>query len=56
MIANGSSFVFGKNNNSGWKFIENSLSGDNPESAFNLVGNIEQAIEKGERLMREAKA
>ena len=27
-----------------------------PESAFNLVGNIEQAIEKGERLMREAKA
>ncbi len=27
-----------------------------PESAFNLVGNIEQAIEKGERLMAEAKA
>jgi F-type H+-transporting ATPase subunit beta len=26
-----------------------------PESAFNLVGNIEQAIEKGERLMAEAK-
>lgn len=27
-----------------------------PESAFNLVGNIEQAIEKGERLMAEARA
>ena len=27
-----------------------------PESAFNLVGNIEQAIEKGERLIAEAKA
>ena len=27
-----------------------------PEAAFNLVGNIEQAIEKGERLMAEAKA
>ncbi len=27
-----------------------------PESAFNLVGSIEQAIEKGERLMAEAKA
>jgi len=27
-----------------------------PESAFNLVGPIEQAIEKGERLMAEAKA
>jgi F-type H+-transporting ATPase subunit beta len=26
-----------------------------PESAFNLVGNIEQAIEKGEKLMAEAK-
>ena len=26
-----------------------------PESAFNLVGGIEQAIEKGERLMKEAK-
>src|SRR3954465_6125222 len=26
-----------------------------PESAFNLVGSIEQAIEKGERLMAEAK-
>ncbi|MBL7848471.1 MAG: F0F1 ATP synthase subunit beta [Cyclobacteriaceae bacterium] len=26
-----------------------------PESAFNLVGTIEQAIEKGERLMAEAK-
>src|SRR6478609_6746213 len=26
-----------------------------PESAFNLVGNIEQAIEKGARLMAEAK-
>lgn len=27
-----------------------------PEAAFNLVGNIEQAIEKGERLLSEAKA
>ena len=27
-----------------------------PESAFNLVGNIDQAIEKGERLMKEANA
>ncbi len=27
-----------------------------PESAFNLVGNIDQAIEKGERLMKEASA
>ena len=27
-----------------------------PEAAFNLVGNIEQAIEKGERLLAEAKA
>ena len=27
-----------------------------PEAAFNLVGSIEQAIEKGERLMAEAKA
>lgn len=26
-----------------------------PESAFNLVGSIEQAVEKGERLMAEAK-
>jgi F-type H+/Na+-transporting ATPase subunit beta len=26
-----------------------------PEAAFNLVGNIEQAIEKGERLIKEAK-
>ena len=26
-----------------------------PESAFNLVGSIEQAIEKGERLLSEAK-
>jgi F-type H+-transporting ATPase subunit beta len=25
-----------------------------PEAAFNLVGSIEQAIEKGERLMKEA--
>ena len=27
-----------------------------PESAFNLVGNIDQAVEKGERLMKEASA
>ena len=27
-----------------------------PEAAFNLVGSIEQAIEKGERLLAEAKA
>ncbi|MEQ8362565.1 MAG: F0F1 ATP synthase subunit beta [Cyclobacteriaceae bacterium] len=27
-----------------------------PEAAFNLVGSIEQAAEKGERLMKEAKA
>jgi F-type H+-transporting ATPase subunit beta len=27
-----------------------------PEAAFNLVGSIEQAVEKGERLMKEAKA
>jgi F-type H+-transporting ATPase subunit beta len=27
-----------------------------PEMAFNLVGNIEQAIEKGERMLAEAKA
>ena len=26
-----------------------------PEAAFNLVGNIEQAIEKGAKLMAEAK-
>jgi F-type H+-transporting ATPase subunit beta len=26
-----------------------------PESAFNLVGNIDQAIAKGEKLMAEAK-
>jgi F-type H+-transporting ATPase subunit beta len=26
-----------------------------PEMAFNLVGNIDQAIEKGERIMAEAK-
>jgi len=26
-----------------------------PEAAFNLVGNIEQAIEKGEKLLEEAK-
>src|SRR5882762_8936349 len=27
-----------------------------PEAAFNLVGNIDQAVEKGERLMKEANA
>ncbi len=27
-----------------------------PEAAFNLVGNIDQAIEKGERLIKEAKS
>jgi len=27
-----------------------------PEAAFNLVGNIDQAVEKGERLMKEASA
>ena len=27
-----------------------------PEAAFNLVGTIEQAIEKGEQLMAEAQA
>jgi F-type H+-transporting ATPase subunit beta len=27
-----------------------------PEAAFNLVGNIEQAVEKGEKLMAEAEA
>ena len=27
-----------------------------PEAAFNLVGTIEQAIEKGEKLMAEASA
>ena len=27
-----------------------------PESAFNLVGTIEEAVEKGERLIQEAKA
>jgi len=27
-----------------------------PEMAFNLVGNIDQAIEKGEKMMAEAKA
>ena len=27
-----------------------------PEAAFNLVGTIEEAMEKGERLMAEAKA
>ncbi|NLI87899.1 MAG: F0F1 ATP synthase subunit beta, partial [Bacteroidales bacterium] len=27
-----------------------------PEAAFNLVGTIEEAIEKGERLLKEAKA
>ena len=26
-----------------------------PEAAFNLVGTIEEAIEKGEKLMAEAK-
>jgi F-type H+-transporting ATPase subunit beta len=26
-----------------------------PEAAFNLVGTIEQAIEKGEKLLAEAK-
>jgi len=26
-----------------------------PESAFNLVGNIEQAVTKGEKLIEEAK-
>ncbi len=26
-----------------------------PEAAFNLVGNIEQAIEKGEKLLADAK-
>jgi len=26
-----------------------------PEMAFNLVGNIQQAIEKGEKMMAEAK-
>jgi len=26
-----------------------------PEAAFNLVGNIEAAIEKGKRLLAEAK-
>jgi F-type H+-transporting ATPase subunit beta len=26
-----------------------------PEMAFNLVGNIQQAVEKGERMMAEAK-
>jgi F-type H+/Na+-transporting ATPase subunit beta len=26
-----------------------------PESAFNLVGTIEQAIEKGEKMLQEAK-
>jgi F-type H+-transporting ATPase subunit beta len=27
-----------------------------PEMAFNLVGNIDQAIEKGEKMMAEANA
>jgi F-type H+-transporting ATPase subunit beta len=27
-----------------------------PEAAFNLVGNIDQAVEKGERLIKEASA
>ena len=27
-----------------------------PEAAFNLVGNIDQAVTKGERLMAEAEA
>ena len=27
-----------------------------PEAAFNLVGTIEEAVEKGERLMAEAKS
>jgi F-type H+-transporting ATPase subunit beta len=27
-----------------------------PEAAFNLVGTIEQAIDKGEKLLQEAKS
>jgi F-type H+-transporting ATPase subunit beta len=29
---------------------------ENPEAAFNLVGNIEDAIEKGKKMMESAKS
>jgi len=39
----------------GFKMIMNGEVDQYPEAAFNLVGTIEQAIEKGERLMAQAK-
>lgn len=39
----------------GFKMILNGEVDQYPEAAFNLVGTIEQAIEKGERLMAQAK-
>ncbi|MEQ9063367.1 MAG: F0F1 ATP synthase subunit beta [Vicingaceae bacterium] len=39
----------------GFNMIMNGEVDKYPESAFNLVGNIEEAIEKGEKLLRESK-
>jgi F-type H+/Na+-transporting ATPase subunit beta len=39
----------------GFNMIMNGDVDKYPESAFNLVGTIEQAIEKGEKMLREAK-
>ena len=38
----------------GFNMIMNGEVDNYPEAAFNLVGNIDQAIEKGERLIKEA--
>ncbi len=40
----------------GFKMIMNGEVDKYPEAAFNLVGTIEQAIEKGEKLLKQAKS
>ncbi|MDD2277534.1 MAG: F0F1 ATP synthase subunit beta [Bacteroidales bacterium] len=40
----------------GFNMIMNGEVDKYPESAFNLVGNIEQAIEKGEKMLRDARS
>jgi len=39
----------------GFNMIINGELDQYPEAAFNLVGTIEQAIEKGEKLLKEAR-
>ncbi len=40
----------------GFNMIMNGEVDKYPESAFNLVGTIEQAIEKGEKMLQDAKS